>query len=472
MGKKKIISLTLLVVAVFVFSGCGCKKDTSPQYKISLEIWGPLDDGDALYPILENYKKLNPQVYQIQYKKIAYDTYKKELLDALASGQGPDILMINNDWRLDFSNKIVFAPDTILNEQKFRQDFVDVAAKDFLDQGRIWGIPLSVNSLGLYYNKDLFNSAGIATPPKNWGQFIDDVKALTKIDANGEITNSGAAIGTAYNISRSTDLLTLLMLQNKTEIVDQAGMITLSNGKSGIDGKTVVPAENALSFYTSFSKSSSPYYTWNKNLHYSVDAFSEGLTAMMFNYSWQAQTISQKAPKLNFAIAPVPQFEDGLPVNYADYWGYSVAKNKIINSEQGATNYSSPNVTNDIRVNEAWKLLAFLSTKPDQNIQLKSTLIGSNQVIAQNYDPAAEYLKATNQPAARRDLIEVQKTDPNLGVFATGNLIATNWIRTEPEAIEAVFAEMINQVNLGQSLAREAIETAAKRIMKLTGSNL
>lgn len=477
--KKKIFSVFLVFAVILIFSGCGCKENTSPKYKISLEIWGPLDDGDALYPILENYKKLNPQVYQIQYKKIAYDTYKKELLDALASGQGPDILMIHNDWRPDFSNKIVPVPEVIpgeqaeinLNEQKFRQDFVDVAAKDFLDQGKIWAVPMSVNSLGLFYNKDLFNAAGIASPPKNWGQFIADVEKLTQVDMNGEITRSGAAIGTAFNINRSTDLLTLLMLQNKTEIVDQNGSVTISNGKPGMDGRTVVPAENALNFYTSFAKRGDSHYSWNSNMHYSVDSFAEGVTAMMFNYSWQAQTIDQKAPKLNYAVAPVPQFEDSLPVSYANYWGYAVAKNKIINSEQGASNYSSSNVTNDIRVKEAWKLLAFLATKPDQNIQLKSTLTGSSQVVAQNYDPAAEYLKTTNQPAARRDLIEVQKTDPKLGVFATGNLIAANWTRNEPEAIEAIFAEMINQVNLGQSLAREAVETAAQRMMKLTGGN-
>lgn len=453
----------LAVLGLATLSGCGCSQQAGPQYRVSLEVWGFGDDSYTFDKIFENYKKLNPTVTRISYKKLTVDTYKKELIDALASGQGPDIFLIHNDWLPSFSDKITPAPVEILNEQKFRQDFPDVVSFDFLDQGKAWAVPLSVDSLALYYNKDLFNAAGIATPPKDWDQFVDDVSKLTEVDSTGEIIRSGAALGTAYNINRSTDILNLLMFQNGTEIADSNGSIVLGQGKR-VNGETTVPAENALSFYDSFAKSGSSHYTWNKNMHYSIDAFSEGQVAMMFNYSWNIKTIENKAPKLNFAVAPVPQFKGSLPANYANYWGYAVAKNKTINTDPSANNSNSANVTDDIRVAEAWRLLAFLTTKSSTSIQTQSTV---GQASVTNYDPAAEYLKATGNPAARRDLIETQKTDPNIGVFATDNLIAKSWKKTDPEAAEAMFAETVDQVNLGKVTANEAIATLSRRIAQL-----
>lgn len=463
MKKTKIILSILLMLGVTTLSGCGCSKSAVPQYKVSLEIWGFGDDSYTFDKIFENYKKLNPTVTKISYKKLAIDTYKKELIDAMASGQGPDIFLIHNDWLPSFSDKIAPAPADVLNEQKFRQDFPDVVAADFLDQGKAWAVPLSIDSLALYYNKDLFNAAGIASPPKDWDQFVADVEKLTEVDSTGEIVRSGAAIGTAYNINRSTYILSLLMLQNGTEMVDSNNNVNIEQGKT-INGETVVPAENALNFYTSFAKRGDSHYTWNPTMHYSIDAFSEGLAAMMFNYSWKIKAVESKAPKLNFAVAPVPQFKGNLPVNFADYWAYAVSKNKIINNSPTADNYNSPNVTNDLRIQEAWKLLTFLTTKSTTSIQVQS---GVSQTSVTGYDPAAEYLKATGNPAARRDLIETQKTDPKIGVFATDNLIAKSWKKAEPEAIEAMMAETIDQVNLGKVTTEEAISSLSRRIAQL-----
>lgn len=465
MAKKTRIFLSaFLALGLVTLSGCGFSKSTAPQYKVSLEVWGFGDDSYTFDRIFENYKNLNPTISKITYKKLATATYKKELIDALASGQGPDIFLIHNDWLPSFSDKIIPAPTETLNEQKFRQDFPDVVVSDFFDQGKAWAVPLSVDSLALYYNKDLFNAAGIASPPKDWDQFVDDAAKLTEVDSTGEIVRSGAALGTAYNINRSTDILNLLLLQNGTEIVDSNGVVVLDQGKK-INGETTIPAENALNFYDSFSKSGSAHYTWNKNMHYSVDAFSEGSTAMMLNYSWHESTVTEKAPKLNYAVAPVPQLKGNLPVNYANYWAYGVAKNKMINTDTSTENYSSSNVTNDIRVSEAWKFLTFLTTKSDISIQTQS---GVSQTTSSSYDPASEYLKATGKPAARRDLIETQKTDPKIGVFATDNLIAKSWKKKDPDAIEAMMAEAIDQVNLGKVTTNEAINSLASQISQLS----
>ncbi len=192
------IAVAFLAVFTLIFlSGCGLKSSPEKRYPVKLEIWGLFDDSDAFYSIFDAYRKVNPNVLDISYKKLSPDTYKKELVEALASGQGPDIFLIQNTWLSGFQDKITPVTPDILTEQKFRSDFVDVAAADFVDQGKIYAVPLSVDTLGLYYNKDLFNQAGITAPPATWNDFVEDVKKLTKVGGTGLIQQAGAAIGTA-----------------------------------------------------------------------------------------------------------------------------------------------------------------------------------------------------------------------------------------------------------------------------------
>jgi len=458
---KKILLSIVILSGILLLGGCGCKQANPNKYSMKLEVWGLFDNQDAFFDIIENYRRVNPNISDISYRKMSPDTYKKDLLEALASGQGPDIFLIQNNWLPAFADKIVPAPMAVLTEQKFRSDFVDVVADDFLNQGKIYAVPLSVDTLGLYYNKDLFNEAGITAPPQKWSEFMEDVKRLTHVDNTGNITRSGAAIGTAYNINRSTDILNLLMLQNGTTMVNPQTRRALFDQIVKNGDQSLSPGENALNFYTQFANNNFSIYAWNPRLHYSIDAFSEGSAAMMLNYSWQIDTIAAKAPKLNFAVAPVPQLPNMPAVNYANYWGYAVAKNKT------AYDSAQPGqvaLTDEVRVNEAWQFLKFLTTRPEAAINISTNVAGQQKTTAVNFDPAVNYLEKTRKPAARRDIIQIQKNDPKIGAFAAQNLFAKSWYETDPESIEAIFADMIDKVNRGAGTPKEVIQAAASQV--------
>jgi len=450
--KKNILLPFFLIAGLLILSGCGLKQANPKQYTINLEIWGLFDDTDVFRDIFDAYAKTNPNIGTVTYKKLSPDTYKKDLVDALASDQGPDIFLIHNDWLPGFEKLVYPAPPEILNEQRFRDNFVDVAAQDFITQGLVGAVPLTVDSLGLFYNKDLFNEAGITSPPRSWIEFVEAAKKMTKIDAQGQIVQSGAAMGTAANINRTTDILNLLMLQSGTEMVDSVDRKAKFDQYVIQGDSNVSPGENALNFYTQFADRGSAVvpYVWNPRMHYSIDAFSEGTLGMMFNYSWQMEVLASKSPKLNYAVAPVPQFAGSPQVNFANYWGYAVAKKRTPDT-RGTDPAEAAMVTNDVRAAEAWNFLSFLTTAP----------------AAPGFDPAIDYLTKTNKPAARRDLIEKQKADVRLGAFAQGNLIAKDWYRSNPDAVEALFFQMIDQVNRGQVSTRDAIKSAAISVTQM-----
>lgn len=448
MLKKHFISLLSLLVISGMLSGCF--KETPVKYNVNLEIWGAFDDSDAFSKIFAEYQDVNPFVTNFEYKKFLVDDYKQDLLDALASGKGPDIFLIHNTWLPEFKDKIEPAPVVLLNEAMYRKNFVDVAADDFVSEGKVYGVPLSVDSLALYYNKDLLNYEGISSPPQTWDEFNEQVKKLTKINNRGEIVQAGAALGTARNINRSTDILNALFLQNGTPTADSSGRVSFGSS-----------AENALRFYTQFADRTSLLYTWNPLMHYSVDAFSEGSAAMMINYSWQADAIKKKNARLNFTVAPLPQTSTdprAVKANYANYWVLAVSKNKI--------DLESPNPQqkNMVRIFEAWEFLKYLTTQNGGSFTITNAISNATKAIPLSSDPAKLYLEFTKKPAARRDIVEEQKNDAFLGAFAYGNLIAKSWYQPSSVEVERILAEAIESIYYGNDSTYHAIELIEQRV--------
>lgn len=471
-NKTRFLSAVLALIMIPLFSGCGSE---ATPYTVNLEIWGVFDDSTVFNEIISQYKTINPYVGEIKYRKFSQDTYARELLDALASGQGPDIFLINNAWLPSYINKLEPAPTPLISEQDVKNNFPDTVGSDFVDGGKVYATPLSVDSMALYYNKDMFNAAGITSAPRTWQEFNEDVKKLTIIDGVGNIQQSGAAIGTAKNINRASDLLSLLMFQNGVEMPMKKGVLAkFDEGVLGANGEVTQAGELALGYYAQFARLSTnstiqnPFYTWNSRQHDSVDAFAEGSTAMMFNYSWQNPVIKSKNPKLNYGIAMVPQVNTAKPASISNYWGFGVSKNKV-NAAAAVGAPSTAPVPNEVRTHEAWQFLRFLTLKNAGTVTLYNAYTKNSKDFPINFDPALDYLKKTQQPAARRDLIESQKNDPVLGPFAQSNLIAKHWYQQDPALVEGVFSDVIEAVVRGDISLHDALVVAKNKINYTAG---
>lgn len=418
------IAIAVFVTVILILRGVG----GGQVQKVNLEFWGVFDESEAFSGVIKSYQMLNPNV-KVFYRKFAYEDYEKSLIDALAAGTGPDMFMIGNTWLPKHGDKLKPLPAKISGLKKplftikeFQEQFVEVAYNDLVANNQIYAMPLYTDTLALYYNKDLFNTAGITRPPANWEEFNSDVELLTKLDASGNITQSGAAIGTAKNINRSTDILMALMIQSGVQMTNSEHTnATFSKNVGGI-----AVGENALKYYTDFANPRIKTYTWNDARHYSIDAFVQGETAMMFNYAHQAKIIKGKAPRLNFGIVPIPQISSADIKNYANYLA------------AGVSNASKQS-------DEAWKFIAYLTSK----------------------EGATSYLNVTQRPSARRDLIDLQRSDIDLGLFAVQALTAKSWYEIDSTAIENIFADMIDDVNFGRYPVREALAKAESKVTVL-----
>ena len=422
-----LIMIGAIVVIVFllasVFFGILPGSRPAGQTPVTLEFWGLYDDLSVWQEIFNDFKKENPNIY-FNYVQMNPETYERNLLEALASGKRPDIIMFHSSWLPKHGNKVSPLPQEVMSLRAFQDTFTDIATTDFIAKNQIYALPVWTDALAMIYNKDLFNTAAVATPPKDWDEFVKVAAKLRKLDKFGNLTKSGAAIGAADNINNSANILSLLMLQSGAKMISDDGKAATFDSSILADGSIYSPGESALRFYTDFSSPKSNAYSWNDKFPNSFDAFASGQTAIIFDYALNVNQLKQKSPNLRFGVAKVPQLKGASKtINYGDFWGYSV-----------------PLASQNSQA--AWKFLVFLTTR-DVNKYFSEKVL---------------------RPAARRDVLSEEISSPDLGVFAEAVLSATNWYRVDPAETEKIFKEMINSVVLSGAKPSEAISDAAARV--------
>lgn len=444
-----------VIFILFVFlmtSALGCKKKTVEESTepIELTYWRVYDGEDDFDQIIQAYNALHPYI-TINYKKLRYDEYEEALLNAFAEDRGPDIFSIHNTWMKKYESKLEALPSqtsmiyqveqgTIKKElvsetrtsnsitlKELKQNFADVVYSDVVLNNQIYGLPLSVDTLAMYYNQSLFDQAGIVSVPKYWNaEFQQTVKKLTKQDSKGNITQSGVALGGSTNIERYSDILSVLMMQNGADMMSDGGQVLFNTVPASFKNSDYNPGLMALNFYTDFANPIKEVYSWNNTLDNSTNAFASGKLAIMFGYSYHLETIKALAPKLNFFVSSLPQIEGAdTPINFANYWVEVVSKKSK-------------------HTNEAWDFVQFLASA----------------------DQVTSYLEKTNKPAALRSLISKQTSDDDIGVFANQTLTAKSWYKGKNATLmENFVAQMIDE-----ALSKTTEETMS--VMNLYASRI
>ena len=424
---KKIFYLTIFAL---VLSGCSTLTGGSGSQIIgdpsSITMWVVVDSPSDYRSVIELYNQKYPNI-RVTVKKFRLEDYEDELVNAIAEDRGPDVFMVHNTWIRKYLSKIDPLPPQITLPQAIstgaikkeivirqtttntisaldvKNKFVDVVADDVIINNEIFSLPLYVDTLALYYNRSLLNSAGIAQPPVFWDQFLTASSQLTKISADNVILQAGSSLGTSNNVENAADLLTLLMIQNGTKMTTDSKTAATFHTAPPED-RNANPSAEALRFYTDFALPQTTAYTWNKDKQNNLEAFTNGELAFFLGYAYHLPLIkSQTLGKLNFSVAPILQIQGRPPANIASYWTPVVSKKAKSRDA-------------------AWSLLQHMA---------------STAVVP-------EYLKEVKKPTALLSLIDAEKTDADLFAFSGQALNAQNWYYgVNPKAAKNAFNQMI-----------------------------
>lgn len=426
-GIKRVITIIIILVILAVigylaFNFIG--KLLLARQPIVLNYWGLWENEQILTPLIEEYQKTHPSI-QIAYTKQSPRQYRERLQAAIGRGEGPDMFRFHATWVPMFKEELAAAGKTGYTTQEFQQAFYPVAAEDLIINGGVYGVPLMIDGLGLYYNEDLLRSAGV-TPPTNWEEFRQAALTLTVKDQTGKIITSGAALGTTSNVEHFSDILATMLLQNGADLNNPISQ----------------EAEQALSFYRLFAEG--PTKVWDDTLDNSILAFANGKVAFIFAPSWEVFTILETNPQLKFQIVPIPQLP-GTNVTWASYWAEGVSKKST-------------------HQDEAWEFLKFLSQK---------------DTLTSLYSEESK-IRAFGEPYSRIDLAETIANDPYAGVYVRQAPTARSFFlasRTFDNGMNdrmIKYAEdAVNSQGLGVS-AQSALQTMAQgfnQVMSSFGSS-
>lgn len=442
MNKLQIILLTIFgvvgVVAVLMFAGIlpGFKDAGPGEGKgVELLMWGTFP-AEKIKPLISKINDDNQKVFKISYTEKDPLEYEGELVNAMAAGSGPDIWVLTPDMIFKEKDKVAVITSVSYQERDFKDAFIDSASVFMKKYGTetdptgIFGVPLAVDPIVLYWNKDLFSSAGVAKAPVYWDEFLTNVHALVKTDEAGNITQAGAAMGEFKNVKNAKDILSMLILQTGNSILELGEKIKISFGEKG--NRLINPTENAVKFFNEISNPNKTSYSWNEALPNSEIMFTNGLLAMYFGYAGEIGNIKQKNPHLNFDLANVPQIRSGDSLS-----GIKATYGKI---------YSLAISKNSTKKQTALTAIISMSGPDFSKVFSESFRLGS----------------------ARRDVLQGGSSDPILSIVYKSAIMSRTWLEPDSTEVYGIFKNMIESIITGRVKVSDAVNYASKQLKGLT----
>lgn len=412
------------VVGVGLFAA-GSLGGDSDQPSVSFSVWGEWNDSDFT-ALLEESGVADNDLINISYTSVQSSSFEDELVNALARGEGPDVLLISHTKLLPLKDLITPVGEEYYSQRRFRNTFVE-GSEVFVSNRGIVGLPIAVDPVVMYWNRDLFTENNLVSPPEFWETVPQQARRITETDQRGDMVTAGIGLGSASTISYPKNILSSLFLQAGNNIVSgrENGEYesVLGDGGQG----DITSAESAVRMYTQFANPAGDTYVWSNSLSSDRSAFSAGDLGMYLAPASEISTIRSENPNLNFDVTGIPQLKDGERRTYGEFYGFSIL-DKAAN---------------------------------------KQLILNALDQITADRSVANEIARQTQYAPVHKQAISTGGGNPYLQVFYDAAIISRGWPDPNPSATQEIFKDIINDVTSGRSDSSEAIDSADTKMINL-----
>lgn len=409
-----------IVIAVLAFS----LVRSTGKARISLTVWGEISETEMRQVLIDS-KQSTEKDISFTYIEKTPEEFDRDFTEALAEGKGPDLVIIPHDKLWRERNKLMLITQETLKPADYLSTFID-EAEVFMTNTGTYALPLVVDPMVLYYNRDMLSSAAFIRPPTYWDEIYGYAEKLTKKDPAGNITTSAIALGEARNIPHAKDILSLLILQAGSPVTRfESGILRAMLTYN--PGLPLLPTSAALDFYTQFGNPTKPFYSWNRSLLPADTAFVSGDAAMYVGFASEYHLLKAKNPTLPLGVAPVPQSRvSEKNMTFGRMYGVAIVRSS--SNRNGAYSGALRLVASDI-----------------------SGLLAESLFL----------------PPVRRNLLEKRPSDPILSVFYDSAVRAKGWIDPNAAGSRAIFTTMIESVTSGRARTNEAVGQGQRELEAL-----
>ena len=265
--------------------------DPTSPVTIRFESW--IGQDKSIQRMYKAFQKAHPNI-KVKFENVPAEEIGQKLTTQVAGGNPPDAAYVDASTVADYAQRGALEDlgDYISRSDVVKtDDFVEAFATSARYKDSYYALPMAGESTGLFYRTDLFQQAGIASPPKTWDEFRTDAEKLTN--------PAKKQYGTILFAPESAYYWYPWLYQAGGNLLSDDGKEVRFNDEAG---------KRAAEFYVGLRKFSPPDFL-NSNSYDGRVAFANGKVAMYVAGSWFAGVMDDEFPKIKgkWAAAPLPQ---------------------------------------------------------------------------------------------------------------------------------------------------------------------
>ncbi|MEN6371949.1 MAG: sugar ABC transporter substrate-binding protein [Armatimonadota bacterium] len=398
-----------IIISAGLLSGCTQRKG---EDKVTLRFvsWGNESEERSLRTLIDQFEKTHPKI-KIELQITPHVRVFDKLMISTAGGRPPDVTRVSSMWFHPCAARGLFADlgpfvkrDKSFDLSDFYPQAIDGWGKH---NGRLYALPTDIDIYAMYYNKDMFDKAGISYPDWSWdwSKYLEVSKKLTKdLNGDGRLDQWGTATDQFW----------------QSYVFQNGGQLVSSDQKHCMLSQPA--AYEAIQWESDLINKYHVSPNAEENAQIGPDKlFMMGKIGMYISGSWAAELVFKDNLKgFTYDVAPFPK-----------------GKERVTFIGGGAYAIMSRSEHKD----EAWEFLKWMTGPEYQRERaVDSQIIPSRRSVAES----GAYLKLAKPPAHRKvflDLILYGKPEPSVSVM--------------PEMREILNAE-ISLALLGKESAKDA----------------
>lgn len=337
MKHKLMAALGLAGAAALVMTGCSAGTGTATEGPVTITYSNFISNAGNeanLAKIVAAFEKDNPTI-KVKVKTLPYDSYGTALQTDLAAGTAADVFDINGPSAYGpLESNGTLAELNGVDSSTYNKALLDSYATD----GKQYGLPTSFSDVVLYYNKDLFDKAGVNYPTADW-TWVDEKAAAEKL------TDKAAGVwGDHQPVTYNEYYKTLA--QNGASFLSKDGKKAAFNTPAGIE---------AAKWLVNKSDSVMPTIEQGQGTaDFDTNLFKDGKLAMLHTGIWVFGAFADSPANWDIAIEPgntthaSAVFSNGI--------GVSATSKHPAEAQKWAEFMSSSDSMVDVRLASGWEL--------------------------------------------------------------------------------------------------------------------
>jgi multiple sugar transport system substrate-binding protein len=252
---------------------------------------------------LDNFEHLHPNIH-VQWSPYLGNDYTAKMQSNFITHTMPDVFYLQprmapeyiSDGKLLNLSPYMTKDHIQANDYYFNNTFS-------CKSGQVYGIPKDFDTLGIFYNKTLFQKAGVPLPTAKWtwADMRAAAKKLTKVGKTAETVYGSAQSVYGITLPDSSSRWLAFLYANGGNVLDADGTHAVFNDQAGVD---------SLKFYSGFQRedgssvlASSIVPMWAGDV---FDAFGQQRAAMAVEGGWLIQYLQKNFSRIQYGIAPLP----------------------------------------------------------------------------------------------------------------------------------------------------------------------